>query len=321
MRNLIALLAFLILNGQLLAQQLAFPSAEGYGKNTTGGRGGTLYVVTNLNDSGSGSLREAVQASGTRTVVFAVSGIIELQSQLTISNDNISILGQSAPGDGICVANYTVQLSADNILIRYMRFRPGSFQKDEYDASWGRRNKDIIFDHCSFSWGNDEQASFYDNENFTMQYCIVSESFYASDHPKGNHGYGGIWGGWGATFSHNLIANHTSRTPRFCGARYHLESASTEIVDFRNNVIFNWGFNSAYGGEAGNHNMVNNYYKPGPATGSGSVRHRIINPSDTKSDGNPISTWYVSGNYVEGNSTVSNDNWNGGCSKVMVIFH
>lgn len=309
--KLILIIIFSVLFSKIIAQQLAFPTAEGFGKNTTGGRGGKLYIVTNLNDAGAGSLREAVEASGKRTVVFAVSGLIQLQSQLTIRNNDISILGQSAPGDGICIGNYTVQISADNIIIRYIRFRPGSLQKTEYDASWGRQNKDIIFDHCSYSWGNDEQASFYDNENFTMQYCIISESFYASDHPKGNHGYGGIWGGWGATFHHNLIANHTSRTPRFCGARYHLETASKEIVDFRNNVIFNWGFNSAYGGEAGNHNMVNNYYKPGPATNS-NVKNRIVNPSDTKSDGNPISKWYVTGNFVEGNSTVSADNWNGG---------
>lgn len=310
--NRVLSIVFTILSFQVFSQQLAFPTAEGFGKNTTGGRGGTLFIVSNLNDSGVGSLREAVQASGTRTVVFSVSGIIRLQSQLTISNGNISILGQSAPGDGICIVNYTVQISASNVLIRYIRFRPGSHQTGEYDASWGRNNKNIIFDHCSFSWGNDEQASFYDNENFTMQYCIISESFYSSTHPKGNHGYGGIWGGWGASFHHNLIANHTSRTPRFCGARYHLATASAEIVDFRNNVIFNWGFNSAYGGEAGNHNMVNNYFKPGSATGTGSVRYRIINPSDAKSDGNPISKWYVSGNYMAGNSNVTADNWNGG---------
>jgi hypothetical protein len=304
--------AFFLLLNTAYAQQLAFPTAEGYGINTTGGRGGKLYIVSNLNDAGAGSLREALQASGKRTIVFKVSGIIRLQSGINISNGDVSVFGQTAPGDGICIANYTVQLSASNIIIRYIRFRPGSIQTTEYDASWGRNNSNIILDHCSYSWGNDEQASFYDNTNFTMQYCIIAESFYASTHPKGNHGFGGIWGGMGASFHHNLIANHTSRTPRFCGARYHLTTAATEKVDFRNNVIFNWGYNNVYGGEAGNHNMVNNYYKPGPATGTGEVRYRIVEPSDAKADGNPISKWYVSGNYVQGNTTVTADNWNGG---------
>lgn len=294
------------------AQTLAFPTAEGYGKYTIGGRGGKLYIVSNLNNSGAGSLREALEASGKRIVVFKVSGIIKLQSDINITNGDVSIFGQSAPDYGICIANYTVQLSASNIIIRYIRFRPGSYQTSEYDASWGRNNSNIILDHCSYSWGNDEQASFYDNTNFTMQYCIITESFYASTHPKGNHGFGGIWGGMGATFHHNLISNHTSRTPRFCGARYHLSTAATEKVDFRNNVIFNWGYNNVYGGESGNHNMVNNYYKPGPATSSGEVKYRIVEPSDSKSAGNPISKWYVTGNYVEGNTAVTSDNWNGG---------
>jgi len=306
------IVVFLLLFRTAYSQQLAFPSAEGYGKFTTGGRGGKLYIVSNLNDAGSGSLREALQASGKRTVIFKVSGVIKLQSGINISNGDLTILGQTAPGDGICIANYTVQLSASNIIIRYMRFRPGSIQTGEYDASWGRNNSNIILDHCSYSWGNDEQASFYDNTNFTMQYCIITESFYHSTHPKGDHGFGGIWGGMGATFHHNLIANHTSRTPRFCGARYHLTTASTEKVDFRNNVIFNWGYNNVYGGESGNHNLVNNYYKPGPATSTGKVRYRIVEPSDSKSAGNPISKWYVSGNYVDGNATVTSDNWNGG---------
>ena len=294
------------------AQQLAFPTAEGYGKNTTGGRGGKLYIVSNLNDAGSGSFREALQASGKRVVVFKLSGIIKLLSRINITNGDLTVLGQTAPGDGICIANFTVQLSASNIIIRYMRFRPGSYQTGEYDASWGRNNSNIILDHNSYSWGNDEQASFYDNTNFTMQYCLITESFYASTHPKGNHGFGAIWGGMGATFHHNLMANHTSRLPRFCGARYHLTTAATEVVDFRNNVIYNWGFNNSYGGEAGNHNMVNNYYKPGPATATGQVKYRIINPSDVKVNGNPISKWFVSGNYMDGNASVTLDNWSAG---------
>jgi hypothetical protein len=311
LRTLLAFVCILFV-GNVHAQQLAFPTAEGYGRYTTGGRGGKLYIVTNLNDAGTGSLREAMEASGKRIVVFRVSGIIRLQSDINVKNGDLSIFGQTAPGDGICTANYTVQLSASNIIIRYMRFRPGSYQTGEYDASWGRNNSNIILDHNSYSWGNDEQASFYDNTNFTMQYCLITESFYSSTHPKGNHGFGAIWGGMGATFHHNLMANHTSRMPRFCGARYHLTTASTEIVDFRNNVIYNWGYNSSYGGEAGNQNMVNNYYKPGPATGTGSVKYRIINPSDAKADGNPISKWYVSGNYMYGNTSVTSNNWSTG---------
>jgi hypothetical protein len=303
---------FLFPFGIVQAQQLAFPTAEGYGKYTTGGRGGKLYIVSNLNDAGTGSLREAMEASGKRIVVFNVSGIIRLLSDINVRNGDLTIFGQTAPGDGICTANYTVQLSASNIIIRYLRFRPGSYQTGEYDASWGRNNSNIILDHNSYSWGNDEQASFYDNTNFTMQYCLITESLYSSTHPKGNHGFGAIWGGMGATFHHNLMANHTSRLPRFCGARYHLTTASSELVDFRNNVIYNWGYNSSYGGEAGNQNMVNNYYKPGPATGTGSVKYRIINPSDAKADGNPISKWFISGNYMYGSSSVTSDNWSTG---------
>lgn len=290
---------------------LAFPTADGYGKYTTGGRGGKVYYVTNLNDSGEGSLRNAVSSSETEplTVLFNVSGTIKLESTLKINHSNLTIAGQSAPGDGICVKGFSTDLKADNLIIRYIRFRPG----DEYslensginfenDGMFGRYRKNIIIDHCSFSWGIDETASFYNNENFTLQYCIIAESLYASFHEKGNHGYGGIWGGMGASFHHNLLADHTSRNPRFCGARYHMDSYETEIVEFSNNVIFNWGFNSAYGGEAGKHNMVNNYYKPGPATSS-SVRYRLVNPSYS-SDYNQISKWYVSGNFIEGYSDI-----------------
>ncbi|AHM58491.1 pectate lyase [Flammeovirgaceae bacterium 311] len=289
-------------------QQLAFPGAEGFGRYTIGGRGGAVIEVTNLNSSGPGSFREAVEKSGARTVVFRVSGVIHLETDLRIRNGNLTIAGQTAPGDGITIKGSGLVINADNVIIRYLRIRPGDVEARELDAMWGRENKDIIIDHCSLSWSTDEVGSFYDNENFTMQWCILSESLYESVHDKGRHGYGGIWGGKGATFHHNLLAHHSSRNPRFNGARY-TTTPETELVDFRNNVIFNWGSNSAYGGEGGNHNMVANYYKPGPST-SGAKRYRIINPSYDSSL--PWGKWYVADNFVEGYPEVSADNWNGG---------
>ncbi|WP_224999008.1 T9SS type A sorting domain-containing protein [Cesiribacter sp. SM1] len=289
-------------------QQLAFPGAEGFGRFTTGGRGGEVIEVTNLNSSGAGSFRAAVEKSGARTIVFRVSGTIHLESDLRIRNGNLTIAGQTAPGEGITIKGSGLVIDADNIIIRYLRIRPGDVEARELDAMWGRENKNIIIDHCSLSWSTDEVGSFYDNENFTMQWCILSESLYESVHDKGRHGYGGIWGGMGATFHHNLLAYHSSRNPRFNGARY-TTTPETELVDFRNNVIFNWGGNSAYGGEGGKHNMVANYYKAGPAT-NGQKRYRIINPSYDSSL--PWSSWYVADNYVEGYPEVTADNWNGG---------
>lgn len=285
----------------------AFPGAEGHGRYTTGGRGGKVLFVTRLeDDTNEGSLRWAINQSGARIIVFRVSGIIELTSPLNISKGNFTIAGQTAPGDGICLAKDFVRLNegVDNVIIRYLRFRTAK-GSGEYDAMWGKNCSNIIIDHCSFSWGNDEVASFYDNTNFTMQWCIVSESFHNSSHPKGSHGYGGIWGGMNASFHHNLIAHHTSRNPRFCGARYHEDTRDLEIVDFRNNVIYNWGSNSIYGGEYGQHNMVNNYFKSGPAT-SDSKKNRIVEITDADSE------WYIVGNYVDGYPTISNSNWNGG---------
>lgn len=290
-------------NQNLEAQLKAFPGAEGYGQDVTGGRGGSVIEVVNLNDSGAGSLREAVGKQGPRTIVFRVSGTIALQSDLKVKYGDLTIAGQTSPG-GICLKNYTFYIGADNVIIRYMRFRLGDEFNQESDATWGRNQKNIIIDHCSMSWSVDECASYYDNKNFTMQWCLLSESLYHSVHPKGDHGYGGIWGGWGATFHHNLLASHTSRNPRFNGSRY-TSQPDSEIVDFVNNVIFNWGFNSAYGGEGGNQNVRLNYYKPGPATSS-SVKKRIVEPSDT------AGFWYVDSNFVEGASDVTADNWNGG---------
>ncbi|SMO94209.1 T9SS type A sorting domain-containing protein [Gracilimonas mengyeensis] len=312
-----AVLLSVFMVGESSAQQLAFPGAEGFGKYTSGGRGGEVYIVTNLDDSGPGSLRHGVEMEGARTIVFALSGTIELRTDLKIDNDNISIFGQTAPGDGIALSGRSTVIDADNVIIQYVRFRPGDISTqdaDGLDALWGRQNSDIMIDHVSMSWSVDETGSFYDNENFTLQWSILSESMYDSQHGKGTHGYGGIWGGAGATFHHNLLAHHTSRNPRFNGARY-TTSPETELADFRNNVIYNWGGNSSYGGEEGNYNMVANYYKSGPATDDGSKEHRIL-------DGGygPFGKWYIEDNYVDGYPDVTANNWDGGIQGVPSSF-
>lgn len=293
----------------------AFPGAEGGGRYATGGRGGKVIYVTNLNDAGTGSLRWAVSQSGARTILFKVSGNIELESDLRISNGNLTIAGQSAPGDGITVKNFATVVSASNVVIRFMRFRLGSDRiesmSDAEDAIWGRNQQNIMLDHCSMSWSLDECASFYDNTNFTMQWCILTESLRDAGHSKGKHGYGGIWGGKGATFHHNLLANHDSRNPRFCGSRYS-NRPDLELVDFRNNVIYNWGGNNAYAAEGGSYNLINNYYKPGPAS---SNKKRLIQPyPDDGKNSQPAGVWgrfYVNGNVSYGNTDVTNDNWIG----------
>lgn len=282
----------------------AFPGAEGFGKYTSGGRDGKVYIVTNLNDDGPGSLREAVKKSEPRTILFAVSGNIDLKSPLNISKGNLTIAGQSAPGDGICIRNYPVTVQANNVIIRFMRFRLGDLSKIESDAFGGTKySSDIMIDHCSISWATDECASFYRNRNFTMQWCIISESLNNSVHVKGEHGYGGIWGGHGASFHHNILAHHTSRLPRFSGSST-TPNSPEELVDFRNNVIYNWVGNNTYGGEKGRYNVVNNYYKPGPATKP--KNNWMVNPTS------PLGSFYIHGNILEGNAAVSADNWKGG---------
>ena len=306
----------------------AFPGAEGFGRYTTGGRGGKVIHVTNLNDSGTGSLRWALSQSGKKTIVFDVSGYIDLKSQLNVSS-NTTIAGQTAPGDGITLRYYTLYFGkSDNVIVRFIRSRRSQVKdvNDGADATWGRNRKNIILDHCSFSWSIDEVASFYDNRNFTMQWCNVTEALANPGHSKGAHSYGGIWGGKNASFHHNFIAHVQNRAPRFNGARYnwsgydtnlYQNSIQAERVDFRNCVMYNWGSgNGCYGGPGGGYvNMVNNYYKAGPGTGS-KDRVTQVSVSDANNGGdNPFpgyaSRYYINGNYVTAAANPENYDWKG----------
>lgn len=316
---LLAQLLLILLSQTAFSQVLAFPGAEGFGKYTTGGRGGRVYVVTNLNDAGPGSFREAVEAKHPRMVVFAVSGTIHLESPLRFSK-NLTVAGQTAPGDGICLADQPVSIGGDNIIVRYIRFRLGDRYQNKGkvpgsghdDAFGGNRKKHIIIDHCSMSWSTDEAFTLYDGDSTTLQWNIISEPLNYSYHfEKGDtdfekHGYGGIWGGRHLSAHHNLFVHCNSRNPRFAGTR----SSESERVDYVNNVIYNWGHNNVYGGEGGQYNMVNNFYKAGPNTNT-KVRARIVNPSAQEKPAIPPGSFYVAGNHVDGFPEVSTDNAKG----------
>ncbi|HTL08963.1 MAG TPA: hypothetical protein VL307_11915, partial [Chitinophagaceae bacterium] len=281
------------------------------------GRGGKVMIVSTLQDAGPGSLREAVEAKGKRIVVFAVAGTIHLQTKLSVKGD-ITLAGQTAPGDGVCIADQPVLLSGDNIIVRYLRFRMGDrYQQGGMvdgnggdDALGGTKRKNIVIDHCSLSWSTDEILSVYAGDSSTLQWNLMAEPlnysyhFEQGDKDYEQHGYGGIWGGKHLSAHHNLFAHCNSRTPRFDGIR----NSPEENVDFRNNVIYNWGHNNVYAGEGGKYNIVNNYYKAGPDT-KPTVNTRIVNPWNKPPI--PFGRYYIEGNIVEGAINVNNDNWLG----------
>jgi hypothetical protein len=335
------LLAAFLLSGvmPLHAQQLAFPGAEGAGKFTSGGRGTptaptTVFEVTSLADTNTpGTLRYALAQTAThRTIVFRVCGTIRLTSPLIINRANTTLAGQTAPGEGICIADHPVTIGADNIIIRFLRFRMGDRYQNRGmvdgagsdDALGGIGRKNIMIDHCSMSWSTDEAFSVYRGDSTTLQWNIISEPldysyhFEAGDSDFQRHGYGGIWGGRNASFHHNLFAHTRGRNPRFDGSRnLPPGTAGQENGDFRNNVIYNWLAYSTNGGEGGNYNIVNNYYKYGPSTNTGSsggvpVRSMIMNPSRfTSTPTLPYPKVFMSGNHVDGYPTVTNRNWLG----------
>jgi hypothetical protein len=294
---------------------VAFPGAEGYGRYTTGGRGGAILIVTTLDDKGTGSFREAINSKGPRTIVFAVSGTIHLQSALSIKNGDLTIAGQSAPGDGICLADFPVTFRANNLIVRFIRFRMGDKnQKGGMidgnggdDAFGGTHCNQVIIDHCSMSWSTDEVFSVYGGDSSTLQWNLIAEPLnYSYHYEKGDtgyehHGFGAIWGGFHASFHHNLFAHCNNRTPRFDGIR----NIPSENCDYRNNVIYNWGSNNIYAGEGGNYNIVNNYFKAGPSTNE-RVLTRMVNPY--KRNDIPFGKFYVNGNVIEGNNNVSTNN-------------
>lgn len=250
--------------------QIAFDGAEGCGKYSQGGRGGKEYVVTSLADDGSeGTLRYAVEAEGARIVTFAVSGDIHLTAPLNIRNPYLTILGQTAPGEGITLRDQNVFITADHVIVRYLRMRLGTAAGVEADALGARHCRHLMIDHCSISWATDENASFYNLADATIQWCIISEALNASVHHKGKHGYGGIWGGRNVSFHHNLFAHNSSRNPRFDHPRLYWNNDMLQYrgtVDFVNNVVYNWDAKAIYGGEEGWFNVTDNYFRPGPAS-------------------------------------------------------
>ncbi|APD91457.1 pectate lyase C [Alteromonas mediterranea] len=289
------------------AQSLAFEGALGFGKYTQGGNQGKVLVVTSLSDNAKspqkGTLRWAIAQNYPRLIVFNVSGVIVLEKELEIKHDSVTIAGQTSP-HGIVISGASTSVEANQVIIRHMRFRPGK-DSEEGDAVTVRNTADVIIDHCSLSWSKDEVGSFYNNQRFTLQNSILSESLNNAGHHKGSHGYGGIWGGSYASFLRNVLANHTSRNPRINGWRLNPPyPQQQEFVDIRNNVIANWQKNSAYGGEDGIANLVGNVYIPGPAT-------KKIWFFQLWDDQKSLTRLYVAENMMKGHSEMSGNNTKG----------
>ncbi len=278
----------------------AFPGAEGAGAYTVGGRGGRVIEVTNLNDSGPGSLREAVTAEGPRIVVFRVAGLIALEEPIIVRNPFLTLAGQTAPGGGICLRNYALAVATHDVVIRYLRSRcgdQGGRQEDCLDLTHGARN--VILDHCSASWSIDEVLSLAGNvSDVTVQWCLIAESLDNSKHPKGPHGCGSLVRANGkVTLHHNLWAHNRTRNVRL-GDNY--DRPPYPAFDFRNNVIYDYG-QTCSGITQGRFtvNYVANYLRPGP---SSTASHAITvnSPSEMR--------FYIHGNIFDGNKTLTEDN-------------
>ncbi|MBL4629768.1 MAG: hypothetical protein JKY14_00905 [Paraglaciecola sp.] len=289
-----------------IEKPLAFKQAKGFGQYSQGGQGGQVYIVNTLQDDPEkpikGSLRHALKRKYPRTVVFSVSGVIQLKAPIIIKSGYLTIAGQSSPG-GITISGAPIKVSnAQHIIMRYMRFRLGTYGFAE-DSLSVRDSQDVIIDHCSFSWSVDETASFYNNTRFTLQHSIIAYSLNNSIHPKGPHGYGGIWGGNKATFINNVIANHNRRTPRINGHRLKPHyPQNLEFVELANNVIYNWGANNVYGSENGRFNLINNYYKPGPNSKAEQFVDLWFSPNIKSKQ------FYINGNHYAGKPNFSKNN-------------
>ena len=309
-KNLLFVVCMLALSCSVMAQLPAFPGAEGWGMNAKGGRGGVVLTVTNLNDSGPGSLREAIMNPNPRIIIFDVSGTIDLKTGLDIESPYVTIAGQTAPGEGICLKNFPLRIqNTHDVIVRGIRVRPGTksgLKGSEIDAIDVSNSENVIVDHCVASWSCDEGINTWHRaRNVTFQWCVMSEALNNAIHEKGAHGFAASIGGYKSSFHHNILANCAGRNPSIGGN----DQNHTLWLDFRNCVISNWE-HCTCDGKPLSINLVNNYYKPGPATHA-DVKRRVARIDNSEKLGFS-GMWYIEGNVVEGYPEISANNWNGG---------